>query len=65
MKLKTYLASINATDAEFAKKLGKDRSAITKYRSGKITPPLDVIAMIDKITKGAVSFRDFLSKGGA
>ena len=65
MKLKNYLASENITDAVFAKTLGKDRSAITKYRSGKITPPLDVIAMIDKITKGSVSFRDFLSKGGA
>jgi transcriptional regulator with XRE-family HTH domain len=65
MTLHDYMKLANIKDAEFSDKIGKDRSAVTKYRLGLITPPLEVIAEIEKATSGAVSFRDFLQKGAA
>lgn len=65
MKLSEYLNLKNMTDSQFSEAIGKDRSVVTKYRLGNVTPPIDVIAAIDKETNGAVSFRDFLSASGA
>lgn len=65
MKLKDYLASEKMTDAQFSDLLGKERSVVTKYRRGTVTPPLDVIAKIEKATNGAVSFQDFLASSEA
>jgi transcriptional regulator with XRE-family HTH domain len=61
MKLKEYLSMKNMTDAQFSDALGKDRSVVTKYRLGTVTPPLEVIAEIERATNGEVSFRDFLA----
>jgi len=61
MKLKEYLSMKDMTDAQFSELLGKERSVVTKYRLGKVMPPLEVIAEIERATKGAVSFRDFLA----
>jgi transcriptional regulator with XRE-family HTH domain len=61
MKLKEYLALKDMTDSQFSDVLGKDRSVVTKYRLGTVTPPLEVIAKIEKATNGAVSFQDFLA----
>ena len=61
MKLHEYLLLKGMTDSEFSVRLGKDRSVITKYRLGTVTPPLEVIADIERASNGAVSFRDFLA----
>jgi hypothetical protein len=61
MKLATYLADKKIPDARFAARLGKERSVITKYRTGIVCPPLDVIARIRLETNGLVSYEDFLS----
>jgi transcriptional regulator with XRE-family HTH domain len=60
MKLSEYMKLKGLTDERMAAELGKDRSIVSKYRSGTVTPPLTVIAEIEKITDSAVSFHDFL-----
>ncbi len=65
MKLSTYLSHHKITDAAFGQTIGKERSVVSKYRTGIITPPLEVIALIEKATKRKVSFRDFLKDENA
>lgn len=60
MKLQEFMKMSGMTDDAMAAAIGKDRSVVSKYRSGDVTPPLAVIAQIETVTKGAVSFRDFL-----
>ena len=61
MKLSDYLEMASITDAQFAFRIGKERSVVTKYRNGTVKPPLDVISMIHQVTSGAVTFQDFVS----
>lgn len=63
MKLQTYLTKHGIADPEFAKKIGKDRSLVSKYRRGKAKPSIDVIAKIEAATSRAVTFRDFVGEG--
>jgi ribosome-binding protein aMBF1 (putative translation factor) len=60
MKLETYMKLHSVTDADLAETIGRCRTAVLRYRSGKITPPLSVIAKIEKATKGKVTFKDFV-----
>jgi transcriptional regulator with XRE-family HTH domain len=53
------MAKLN--DEAFGSLIGKDRTLVSRYRRGEVTPPLEVIADIDKATNSAVSFRDFLA----
>ena len=39
----------NLTQDEVAKILGKDRSLIAKYESGKAVPPLDILRVLAKL----------------
>ena len=61
MKLHEYMTLTKKTDTELSVRLGKHRATVTKYRLGKLTPPIETIAELDRETNGAVSFRDFLS----
>lgn len=63
MKLHDYLTDQKITDEAFSQKIGKARSLVQKYRAGVVTPPLAVIARIEKETGGQVSFKDFLPPG--
>lgn len=60
MKLNDYMQLKKMTDADMARLLDKDPTSVFRYRRGTVTPPLDVIAAIEKATDNAVSFRDFL-----
>lgn len=60
MTLDAYLRAHAMTDAAFAKKIGRDRSLVSKYRRGRILPPLPVIVSIERATGGQVSYRDFV-----
>ena len=48
-KLKDLRTSYNLTQDEVAKILGKDRSLIAKYESGKAVPPLDILRVFAKL----------------
>ena len=61
MKLADYMSLKGMDDAELAEILGKDSTSVFRYRRGTVTPPLDVIALIERVTDNAVSFRDFLT----
>ncbi|SHF01524.1 putative transcriptional regulator [Kaistia soli DSM 19436] len=60
MKLASYLADQKLTDRAFAAVIGKERSVVTRYRTGELRPPLEVIEAIRIATGGAVSYEDFL-----
>ena len=47
--LRNLRISYNLTQDEVAKILGKDRSLIAKYESGKAVPPLDILRVLSKI----------------
>lgn len=59
MKLADYMASASETDASLAKKIGRDRSFVTKLRLGVASPSLRTARDIAEATKGAVSAEDF------
>jgi transcriptional regulator with XRE-family HTH domain len=60
MKLSRYMRLHNVTDSELAVAIGKCRTAVLRYRHGSITPPVNVIAQIEKVTAGKVTFEDFV-----
>ena len=60
MRLDKFMALKGWNDSQMAELVGKTRSVIVKYRSGKTTPPLEVIDEIRRVTEGAVTFEDFL-----
>lgn len=65
MKLQEYMNLKNISDEEMAEMIGKERTLVSKYRRGKVAPPLEVIAVIEAKTNRAVSFQDFLERGSA
>lgn len=60
MKLAEYLRLKGMSDTDFAERIGKDRSLVTRYKSGGVTPSLGVIVRIEAETEGAVTASDFL-----
>lgn len=62
MKLGTYLSERRMTDREFAEKIGRERSRVTRYRQGKATPSFATITAIHNATRGKVSYRDFVEE---
>lgn len=60
MKLARYMELNGVKDHHLAEIIGRSRETVTKYRLGKVQPPLEVIAAIEAATKGRVSFDDFL-----
>ena len=61
MKLQEYMELKNLTDEQMAEIIGKERTLVSKYRRGKVSPPLEVIAVIEAKTDRAVSYQDFLA----
>lgn len=62
MKLANYMNLRGLSDAEMAALIRKDSTSVFRYKRGTVTPPLEVIAAIERATDNAVSFRDFLSE---
>jgi transcriptional regulator with XRE-family HTH domain len=59
MRLSAYLELAKLTDAEFAAKVGCDRSTIYRIRNGHTRPTDDLKAAIARETKGAVLPNDY------
>lgn len=64
MKLSKYMQLYKMKDGELARAIGKCRTAVLRYRHGVITPPVSVIAQIEKITNGKVTYEDFIRDEG-
>ena len=62
MKLAEYMDKNGLTDAELAAILGKDRTTVSRYRRGDITPSVEVIKAIHAATRRAVGFEDWFTK---
>jgi len=54
-----YLDGASISDADFATLIGKDRSIVNKLRNGKLRPTLEVAALIETHTAGAVKMQDW------
>lgn len=59
MTLGDWLKSRNMTHDDLARRLGCDRSAVTKWVGGRL-PRKDVLRRLKEITDGSVTADDFL-----
>ena len=63
MRLETYLREEGLTHAEFAKRVGVSRSAVTQWVNG-ITMPSGVrMLLIHQLTEGRVGLEDWFGEG--
>jgi transcriptional regulator with XRE-family HTH domain len=60
MQLRQYLDENGIIHRFFAKKIGASPYMISEWMSGKTTPALETIDLIEKETKGKVTFRDWI-----
>ena len=60
MKLSRYMRLHNLTDGQVARSIGKCRTAVLRYRHGSVVPPLHVVAAIEAVTGGKVTYEDFV-----
>lgn len=59
MKLAKYLSDNDIPQAVFAKKIGVTQVAVSRYVQELRTPSLRLIFAIEKLTKGAVTPKDW------
>ena len=52
--LAAYMQAEKLTDAELARRVGRERSTITKVRLGAANPSLDLAVKIAALSEGAV-----------
>lgn len=52
--LGSYLEQAGIGDADFGEKINRDRSMVSKLRRGRVRPTLDLAAVIERETAGAV-----------
>ena len=60
MTLPDWLHAHDLTDAAFAARIGVTRQALHRYKRGERFPHRDVLARINKVTRGEVSANDFM-----
>jgi transcriptional regulator with XRE-family HTH domain len=60
MKLATYMKREEINDLEFAGRIGVDRSAVYRYRTGARIPEWSILERIVVTTSGQVTPNDFL-----
>lgn len=58
MRLATYLEKEKLSDAEFGRRIGAHRTRVWIWRTGRGSPRAGVIAVIEKVTNGAVRASD-------
>lgn len=56
-ELDAYLDRNGIKDAEFAPKIGRDRSMVSKLRRGIVRPTIDLAAVIERETDGNVPMK--------
>jgi len=57
--LDTYLSRERIRDAEFADRIGRDRSMVSKIRRGIVRPTIDLAAIIERETNGEVTMQSW------
>lgn len=55
--LDTFLTASKISDAEFGVMIDKDRTTVNRIRNGKVRPTLEVAALIETHTGGAVKMQ--------
>ena len=58
MTLSEYLSEAGLTDAQFAEKLGVNRSTVTRIRNGTHPPSMRTVIRIAEATDGKVTAND-------
>lgn len=58
--LDTYMDREGLKDADFAPKIERDRSMVSKLRRGVVRPTLELADRIERETNGAVPIRSWL-----
>ena len=58
--LADYLKRHSLTDAEFASRIGKDRSLVNRIKRGEVRPTLDVAAQIESETAGEIPMQSWI-----
>ena len=61
MELAAYMETMKLKDADLAEKISRDRSTVTRWRLKRTRPDWAAINLIEEVTKGAVTARDFLA----
>lgn len=62
MTLKQYMALTGQTQMQLAARLGVRHTTISRWCTGQNIPRPKMIAKIQRLTDGAVSFRDFINE---
>lgn len=57
--LDTFLTAEKISDTEFGVLIDKDRTTVNRIRNGKLRPTLEVAALIETHTGGAVKMQDW------
>ena len=60
MKLIIWLEKSAYTHTEFARKLGIDKSTLSRYINGSRKMPLKIAVKIEKLTKGDVECKNLI-----
>ena len=63
MTLKEYLQKYNISYAEFGRLIGRTKTSVYLYASGKGSPTLKTLQKITQVTKGKVTQYAFNPKG--
>ena len=61
MKLANYMIKNKLNDVAFAAQLQMTRTTVSRFRRNKTKPSRQAIIQIEKVTNGAVKFKDWLS----
>jgi hypothetical protein len=64
-ELDAYLKRNGINDADFAPLIGRDRSMVSKLRRGIVRPTIDLAAVIEEKTQGAVPLRAWVTQAPA
>lgn len=62
MRLERYMQLTGVKDHQIAARLGVESVTVYRWRMGRTTPSLRLIARLEKVTEGAVRFKDWLQE---
>lgn len=63
--LDAYLKAENVGDADFATRIGRDRTMVSKLRRGVLKPTLELAGKIENETGGVVSMQSWVEDAPA
>lgn len=65
MDLADYMKEANLTDAALAERVGRDRTNVARWRTKRTRPDFDALVMIEEMSDGRVTARDFVVSAAA